>query len=84
MTVSPSLGHGCCLASLSEIRGEDVQHLGPGRAQAEVAEGLGEGVPGEPPAAAAGAEGSAGGDPGAVPAAGPRQQLCLCSGEELG
>lgn len=82
--VSPSAGHGCCLASLSEIRSEGVQHLRAGRAEGAVPEGLWEGVPGEPAEAAAGAAGSAGGDPGAAPAAGPRQRLRLGSGEQVG
>lgn len=84
MTVSPSLGHSCCLASLSEICSEDVQHIRPGSREGEVPEGLWEGFPGEPPEAAAGAAGSTGGDPGAVPGAGPWQQLYLGLGEEVG
>lgn len=84
MTVSPSPGHGCCPASLGEIRSEDVQYVGPGSGEGEVPEGLREGVPGQPPEAAAGAARRAGGDPGAVPGAGPRQQLCPHTGEEEG
>lgn len=40
VTVSPSLGHSCCLASLSKIRSKDVQHIRPGACEGEVPEGL--------------------------------------------
>lgn len=84
VSVCPSAGHGGGLASPSEVRSAGVQHGGPGGGEGVAADGPREGIPGQPPAAAASAAGSAGGDPGAAPAAGPRQQLCLCSGEEVG
>lgn len=84
VTVSSSLGHSCCLASLSKICREDIEHIRPGASEGEVPEGLREVLPSQPPEAAAGAAGSTDRDSRAALGAGPRQQLRLHSGEMVG